>query len=171
MNDKRVVLVEATIEQHGQAILVLMNDAILNSSALYDIEPRQPAFLQQWFEQKRQHGWPIIVAMRGDDVAGFGSYGQFRPFAANRFTVEHSLYVCKQHQGIGVGKHLLSELITRATHAGMRTMVAAIDSDNQASISLHLSQGFVYKGELQQVAYKFDRWLTTHWYQKLLNQD
>ena len=34
--------VPCTLERHAPAILAIFNDAILNSTALYDYEPRKP---------------------------------------------------------------------------------------------------------------------------------
>ena len=58
-------------------------------------------------------------------------------------TVEHSVYVHPDHQGKGLGRKLLSRLIDEARDCGKHVMVAGIESQNQASLHLHQSLGFV----------------------------
>ena len=40
-------------EQHAETILEIFNDAILNSTALYDYKPRTPQSMVGWFDAKR----------------------------------------------------------------------------------------------------------------------
>lgn len=47
-------------------------------------------------------------------------------------------------------------------------MVAGIDAENQVSIRLHEQFGFVQAGTLQQVGFKFNRWLDLCLMQKIL---
>ncbi|QDF67185.1 N-acetyltransferase family protein [Shewanella sp. SNU WT4] len=171
MSSTTITLAYANEARDSAAILALMNHAIINTTALYDLAPRDDAWLSAWFATKSSQQQPIVVALAASQLLGFGSYGHFRAYAANRFTVEHSLYVDAEHQGQGVGRLLLQALITEAKTAGMHTMIAAIDSDNLASIGLHQGQGFSSAGELNQVAFKFDRWLNLSLLQKMLKED
>jgi phosphinothricin acetyltransferase len=41
----------------------------------------------------------------------------------------------------------------------LHVLVAGVDADNEASIDLHESAGFVRVGHLREVGRKFDRWL------------
>ncbi len=60
----------------------------------------------------------------------------------------------------GVGKALLSSLITRCEALGIRQMLSRIgDSANEGSIGLHTALGFAHIGTLPSVGWKFDRWL------------
>jgi L-amino acid N-acyltransferase YncA len=56
----------------------------------------------------------------------------------------------------------LDAVIARATARGMRQMVAIIgDSAHVASIDLHARAGFRLVGTLENVGWKFGRWLDT----------
>jgi phosphinothricin acetyltransferase len=46
-------IVHCTFERHANAILEIFNDAILNSTALYDYKPRAPQSMVSWFDAKR----------------------------------------------------------------------------------------------------------------------
>ena len=142
------------------AILEIYNDAVATTTAIWndtlvDLENRRA-----WLTLRRSQGFPVLVAVDGDDaVMGYASFGDWRPFDGYRYTVEHSVYVDKAHQGAGVGRLLLTGLIERARAAGKHVMVAGIDATNSASIALHAKLGFRQSGLIEQVGRKFDRWL------------
>lgn len=50
-----ISLIDCNEKDHANAILELFNDAIVNSTALYDYHPRAPEFMQKWFAAKRAH--------------------------------------------------------------------------------------------------------------------
>jgi phosphinothricin acetyltransferase len=101
----------------------------------------------------------VIVARAEGEVAGFASYGAFRPWPGYRLTVEHSVYVAAPLRRRGAGRRLVVELLDRARADGMHVVVAGIDAANDASLRLHEGLGFEQVGRLPQVARKFDRWL------------
>lgn len=53
------------------AILEIYNDAVLTTTAVWDDAPRTPEAHQQWFDAKRAQGHPVLVALRGSQLAGF----------------------------------------------------------------------------------------------------
>jgi phosphinothricin acetyltransferase len=142
-----------------QAIVEIINYNILNSTALYDYHPRTLEQQQAIFEDKLKKGFPIIVATMDNRIVGFGYYSEFRFREAYRFTVEHSVYVANDYYGKGIGKQLLSELISLAKKQKLHTMVAVIDSENQSSVVFHEQFGFATVGIIKESGYKFDRWL------------
>ncbi len=143
------------------AIVAIVNFNILNSTALYDYEPRTEQAQQAVFEEKLQKGFPIWVATIGDELVGFGYYSEFRFREAYQYTVEHSVYVAPDFYGKGIGKELLQQLIQLAKAQGKHTLIAVIDSENQGSIKFHEQFGFTTVGVLKQTGFKFDRWLDT----------
>ncbi|MBS1660036.1 MAG: N-acetyltransferase [Bacteroidetes bacterium] len=149
--------------------LNIYNDAILNTTAVYTYDPFTPAMMEQWFNDKKEKSLPIFIAEIDSTVAGFATYGPFRPWPAYRHTVEHSIYVHKGFRRQGIARRLLNELIESAKQQGMHTMVAGIDSENDGSILLHRQAGFSETSQLLQVGYKFDRWLNLQFMQLLLN--
>ena len=53
----------------------------------------------------------------------------------------------------------MSALVEEARGSGKHTMVAAMDSGNEASIRFHERLGFVEVARLPEVGAKFGRWL------------
>ena len=165
-----VTIVDCTYAQHDRAILDILNEAILNSTALYDYQPRTLDSMTRWFELKAAHRFPVIGAVDGSGhFLGFASYGTFRDRPAYKYTMEHSVYVQAQQRGRGVGRRLMQELIVRARQQEVHVLVGGIDLGNAASIALHQSLGFVHAGTLPQVGFKFGRWLDLAFYQLVLD--
>lgn len=156
-------------ERHAQAILDIFNDAITTSTALYDYQPRPPESMGPWFEAKRRGGFPVIgIEDASGRLLAFGSYGAFRAFPAYKYTVEHSVYVHKDHRGKGLGREIMQALIAAARENNLHALMGAIDATNAGSIALHESLGFRHVGTLPQVGFKFGRWLDLAFYQLLL---
>ena len=162
--------VECTLERHGEAILAILNDAIVNSTALYDYLPRNMNNMESWFEAKTSGRFPVIgFESDSGELLGFATYGTFRAYPAYKYTIEHSIYVAPQHRGQGIGQQLLAEIVSAANDAGMHAIIGAIDADNEASIALHKKSGFKLVGMLPEVGFKFGRWLDLVFYQLTLS--
>ncbi len=162
-------LITCTYADHGKAILDIFNEAIANSTALYDYDPRTLASMVTWFEAKKLGGFPVIGMVDATDrLLGFASYGQFRAWPAYKYSIEHSVYVHKDHRGQGIGLALMQQLIAIATAQQYHTLIGGIDLTNTASIALHLKLGFKQAGTIEQAGFKFGRWLDLGFYQLLL---
>jgi phosphinothricin acetyltransferase len=162
--------VQCTRERHGDAILDIFNDAILNSTALYDYQPRTAQNMDDWFAAKERGGFPVLGIEDADgSLAGFGSYGTFRAWPAYKYTVEHSVYVHKARRGRGIGLALMRQLIDAARAQQYHVLVGGIDMENKASIALQTRLGFAHAGTIRQAGFKFGRWLDLGFYQLTLD--
>ncbi len=161
--------VRCTHDRHAPAILAILNDAIVNSTALYDYQPRNADNMRSWFDAKRQGGYPVIgIEDAAGELLGFASYGAFRAYPAYKYTVEHSVYVRADQRGQGLGLQLMEAIIEEARLNDVHALVGAIDAANAGSIALHQRLGFQSVGLLPQVGFKFGRWLDLAFYQLLL---
>lgn len=162
-------VIQCEQNRHAAAILAIFNEAILNSTALYDYKPRTMEMMTAWFEAKSKANYPVIgIENDAGELMGFGSYGTFRAFPAYKYTVEHSVYVDARFRGQGIGKRLLQEVISAAQGQGYHVLVGAIDAANATSIRLHESLGFANCGTIRQAGFKFGRWLDLVFYQLIL---
>jgi phosphinothricin acetyltransferase len=142
------------------AIAAIYNDAVEHTTAIWNDVPVDAANRAAWLADRRRAGYPVLVALdAGDEISGYASFGDFRPFDGYRHTVEHSVYVRRNRRGRGVGKALMAALIQRAREIGKHVMVAAIEAGNADSIRLHVNLGFVPVGHMTQVGAKFGQWL------------
>jgi L-amino acid N-acyltransferase YncA len=162
-------LVECSAFAHSGAILEILNDAIVSSTALYDYRAREPDSMRAWFETKRAGGFPVWGAENdAGSLLGFATYGSFRAWPAYKYTVEHSVYVARGQRGHGVGTALMQRLIHSATEQQLHTLIGGIDASNQQSISFHEKLGFVHAGTVKEAGFKFERWLDLAFYQLIL---
>lgn len=170
VTDNPTRIIDCSDAVHGAAILEILNDAIVTSTALYDYRPRARESMRPWFETKLAKGFPVIGAVDAEGrLLGFASYGTFRAFPAYKYTVEHSVYVHRDGRRRGVGAALMTELIARARSQQLHVLVGAIDRENEASIRLHEKLGFTHAGTIRHAGFKFGRWLDVAFYELLLD--
>ncbi len=136
---------------------------------LYEYQPRTPQNMRAWFAEKKAGRFPVIGAEQAGVLLGFATYGTFRARAAYKYTVEHSVYVHKDHRGRGIGMALMQ----RADRAGARSSSttcwsAASMSPMPSACAMHERLGFTHAGTIRQAAFKFGRWLDLGFYQLIL---
>ena len=162
-------MIRDATEQDLPAIRDIYNDAVLNTTAIWNEQPVDLANRLAWFTARQAQRYPILVAVENHEVTGYASFGDWRPFEGFRYSVEHSVYVRNDQRGKGLGPRLMQTLIERARAGGKHVMVAAIESSNQASLRLHERLGFMTTGQMPQVGIKFGRWLDLTFMQLTLN--
>jgi L-amino acid N-acyltransferase len=141
---------------HIQAIY---NEAVATSVATFDDRPRDDGDQRAWFDA---HGpeYPVTVAVAPDGVVlGYASLSRYNPKLAYRPTVENSVYLAPAARGQGVGTLLLADLVRRAGEIGYHSIIALISGGNDASVALHLRQGFQPVGTIREAGFKFGRWV------------
>ena len=155
-------------ESDVPGILEIYNDAILHTTAIYNYVPHTPEMRLAWFRERRQQGFPVLVADIAGVIAGYCSLGHFRAFAAYKYTAESSVYVHNGYRGRGIARALMQLLIEAARAMDLHTIGAGVGASNAASIRLHEQFGFVEVARFKEVGYKFDQWLDLLFLQLLL---
>jgi phosphinothricin acetyltransferase len=162
-------IIQCSYERHAAAILDIFNDAILHSTALYDYQARTMDNMVSWFNNKEAGNYPVIgIESESGELMGFASYGSFRAYPANKYTLEHSVYVANAHRGKGIASLLMQRLIELAQEQNYHTLIGSIDASNQPSIALHEKLGFTHAGTIRHAGFKFGDWLDLAFYQLLL---
>jgi len=165
-----LIVRDATLEDAGD-ILAIYNFAAINTTAVWTDGPADLDSRREWIRARQQAGYPVLVAMKGRDVVGFASFGDFRPWPGYRHTVENSVYVGERYHRLCIGRSLMVALIERATTLNKHAMIAGIDAANTGSIGLHASLGFIEVARMPEVGCKFGRWLDLVLMQKQLASD
>jgi L-amino acid N-acyltransferase len=151
-------------------ILAIYNDIIASTTAVYSLEPVALANRVTWFSERTGAGYPVLVAEVEKRVAGFASFAEFRGlWPGYRYSVEHTVHVCSDMRGVGIGTGLVSALIPLAARLGKHVMLGAIDATNEASIRMHARLGFEPSAHLREVGRKFGRWLDLILMQRLID--
>ena len=142
------------------AITRIYGDAVLHGTASFELEAPDEAEMTRRMRVLLDGNFPYLVAEIAGEVVGYAYAGLYRTRPAYRFTLEDSIYVDQGVQGRGVGRALIERLLADSEARGFRQMIAVIgDSAQTASIALHRAAGFHYVGNIQNVGYKFGRWL------------
>jgi phosphinothricin acetyltransferase len=151
-------------------MLPIYNEVIANSTAVYAVAPVTLADRTQWFEARKERGYPILVAVEEDVVLGYSSFGDWRgAWSGYRYTVEHSVHVHADRRGRGVGAELVAALFPLALAMNMHVMIGAIDAANEGSLRFHERLGFRRAAHFEEVGRKFGRWLDLVFMQKILD--
>ena len=138
--------------------------------ATFEESPRTHSYWSRHADELANLGLPFLVAEVTGEVAGYAYAGPWRLKPAYRLTVEDSVFVAPDRTGSGVGRLLLTELLTACADAGLRQVIAVIaDTGDPASAGLHSKCGFTEAGRLTGVGFKHGRWIDTLLMQRTLS--
>ena len=144
------------------AITRIYAEAVEHGTASFELEPPDEAEMARRMQSLSDGGFPYLVAEIDGVLVGYAYAGPYRPRRAYRFSVEDSIYVDPGAHRKGVGRALMLRLIEESERRGYRQMIAVIgDSAQTPSIELHRAAGFRMIGAIENVGFKFDRWLDT----------
>lgn len=149
-------------------ITEIYNDAILTTTATFDLEPKTLAEQRAWFESHDQRH-PVLVAELNGEVVGWACLSEWSTRCAYADTAETTTYVKDGFRGRGIGRELKAAIIAEGERLGYHSLVARIAEGSDASIHLNESFGFQYVGVLKEVGRKFGRLLDVFIYQKIFD--
>ena len=156
------LLVRPSRDSDIPAIVAIYAHAVTHGTASFELDPPDEAEMARRRAAVLDGGYPYLVAEKDGEILGYAYAGAYRTRPAYRSTVEDSIYVAPQAQGMGVGRELLGTLIAECEDRGFRLMVAVIgDEESKGSIGLHKALGFGLVGVLKGIGYKHGRWLST----------
>ena len=135
------------------AIVAIFNASIPGRLATAVTEPVTVDQRRGWFDLHSPDRYPVWVAVRDGQIAGWISLTQFLPERpAYSHTVELSVYVAPHLQRLGLGQALAEHALQVAPTLGIRNVVSLIFGHNAASLQLHEKLGFQRWGLLPGVA-------------------
>ena len=157
--------IRAATHDDLKAIVGIYNWAVNQTFATIDSEPLDPEEAAAWWEAHGKRSKLLVCV----DETGVIGWARLLPWNQRGFDiVEDLVYVDPVHQGRGIGRGLLAELIKEARGLGYRTIVATVAADNRAGLALHTRLGFEPVGTIKDAAHKFDRWMDLTLVQKSL---
>lgn len=133
-------------------IIKIYNEAIIDGISTADSKIVSVEEKLEWFDS-HTHTRPILVKEYHGRIIAWIS---FQPFYANLFAYRYSarinIYIEKNFQGKKLGQQFLSEAIEESKHYEIKTLLALIFSENQASLKLFKKLGFKEWGNLNKIA-------------------
>lgn len=161
-------MIRKATEHDLSAIKDIYNYAVLNTTATYDINPRDDKYFANMLSE---HTGKYLLAVYEDngDIIGYVALSQFSRRDAYDITAELSVYVKADCQNKHIGTQLMEYALSYAqTENRFLTIVTLITSDNEHSIYLHRKFGFEFGGKIKNAGFKFNRMLGVDIYYKNL---
>ncbi len=161
-------MIRKATEHDLSAIKDIYNYAVLNTTATYDINPRDDKYFANMLSE---HTSKYLLAVYEDngDIIGYVALSQFSRRDAYDITAELSVYVKADCQNKHIGTQLMEYALSYAqTENRFLTIVSLITSDNEHSIYLHKKFGFEFGGKIKNAGFKFNRMLGVDIYYKNL---
>lgn len=144
----------------------IYDEQVRTGISTFDLEPPPVSYWEHHLEST-ESGDHFLVADAGE-IVGFAYSTAYRPRPGYRLTRETSVYLSERARGQGLGRRMYDDLLERVRADGIHVVLALIALPNPPSIALHEACGFEHVGTMREVGRKFDRWLDTAWYQKVL---
>jgi len=142
-----------------EAIKAIYNEAIKNTTVVFDIEPKSDEVMQNWFNAHKGYHKIFVYDHEGTAV-GFASLSKYREHQAFASTVELSIYTEKDSRGLGIGTALMQHVLEYGKNCSeIHTIVSVITSTNVRSVKFHLDHGFKHCGTIEDAGYKFGTYL------------
>lgn len=138
--DERLDIARVHVRSWQVAYRGLIDDAFLDSLqpeqrvGLYPFDPPSPADPQ------------TIVAIAGERIVGFSSFGPTRDEDAQGAGEIYALYVDPDHWGSGVGRRLLAESRRRLEEAGYADAILWVLRGNEGAERFYLADGWARDG-------------------------
>src|ERR1700749_1705476 len=107
----------------ARAIAAIYNQGIADRVATFETTPRTPEQIARWFDGRH----PIVVVE--DDtgsVVAFASTSSYRDRDCYAGVAEYSVYVAREHRGVGAGNVAMAALIDAVPRAGIWKLVSRI---------------------------------------------
>ncbi len=151
------------------AITRVYNEGIADRLATLETEERSQTEPAAWLAG-RDARLPVLVAVRGDEVAGWSSLNPFSPRPAYGLVADISVYVDRSHRGAGVGGALLTGLIVAARRMDYHKLVLAAFPFNEAGMRLYRRHNFREVGIYREQGQLDGHWVDTVIMELLLNE-
>jgi len=134
----------ATIRQASHAdaaaIAIIYNQGIEDRGATFETVPRTVADIVAKLADDER--FPMLVAEDRGAVLGWAGLSSYRPRACYSGIAEFSIYLERGARGRGIGRQLLTSLVTVATELGYWKLVSRVFPFNTASRALCGACGF-----------------------------
>ena len=117
--------------------------------------------------------YPYLVAESDGEIIGYAYAGQFHTRAAYGWSAETTIYLKHGKRREGVGRKLYTLLEEILKEQGIVKAIAVItmpidEYSDFNSMQFHERLGYHLSGRIDQCGYKFNRWYTVIWMDKMI---
>ena len=118
--------------------------------------------------------FPYLVICEGDEIMGFAFARAFRERPAYDHCVETTIYIRHDRRGKGYGRRVYTALEDALSDMGIKNLYACVGYNEEedeylshASPRFHERLGYRIVGTFHNCGYKFGRWYSMVWMEKI----
>jgi phosphinothricin acetyltransferase len=149
------VVVRPAAAADASAISAIYNDAVLTSTATFDLETGDAAARTRWLAADSTR--LCLVGELDRRVVGWTALTRWSARAGYRETAELAIYVAADRRRGGVGLALAGAALRAAPALGLHAVIAQVCAENQPGLALAARLGLAPAGTLREVGVKFGR--------------
>lgn len=154
--------------KHLDKIRTIYNWYVANSTVSFDLDAANLDKMKK-LTIHEDIRYCSYVILDDEQVIGYVMLSPFIQKHSCHRSAEVTIYLANEYARKGIGGAALDFIEKQAVQNGFHTLLAVICTENESSMTAFSKRGYVLKGIIEQVAYKFDRFLDVSYYQKLLN--
>lgn len=118
--------------------------------------------------------YPYLVAESDNEIVGYAYAGCFNARAAYAWDAEMSIYLNPEKRRLGIGKQIYTLLENILKEQGLVKTIAIItfpmdEYSDFNSMQFHEKMGYKLSGKIENCGYKFNRWYTILYMDKIIN--
>ncbi|MFD2171109.1 arsinothricin resistance N-acetyltransferase ArsN1 family A [Tumebacillus lipolyticus] len=153
-----------------KSILVIYNQGIEDRIATLEIQPKDLAYMESWFETRQGRYFVLVAEVKGI-VVGWASVNPYNSRTAYRGVGDLSVYIDREHRGRGIGQKLLQELEQTAQENEFHKLVLFTFPFNGLGQGLYRKAGFREVGVFHNQGVLEGKFVDVVAMEKLLNTD
>lgn len=167
-------MVREATAQDAAALLEIYAYYVENTATTFEYQPPSLAeFINRITAARKRY--PYLLIERGNEILGFAFAHAFRERPAYDYAAEVTVYLRRDQRHRGLGRILYSALEEELRKMGVISLYAcvALPSGEDSRLSMdspnfHETMGYRRCGEFHNCGYKFGKWYTMVWMEKIL---
>ena len=171
------ILIRVARESDAAALRDIYAPYVERTAVSFEYEaPDAAAFLERI--RHVQEKYPYLVAESDGKLLGYAYAGSFHSREAYSWSAEASIYLRMDCRRMGIGSVLYRALEAALRAMGVRRLYASIavpDEEDEHltldSVYFHIAMDYHIVGEFHHCGWKFGRWYSTVWMEKVLDPD
>lgn len=148
MPERSAVTIRPMLDGDWPAVQRIYAEGIATGHATFESEA------PDWerFNTSRLPRHRLVAETADGAILGWAAVSPVSARPAYSGVVEHSIYVAAVARGLRLGAKLLGALAESTERDGIWTIQASVFPENEASLKLHLANGYVVVGRRQRIA-------------------
>ncbi|MET4097611.1 N-acetyltransferase family protein [Arthrobacter sp. UYCu712] len=153
------VTIRPMCEDDWPAVQRIYREGIATGHATFESEA------PDWerFNDSRLLRHRLVAGTAEGGILGWAAVSPVSARSVYSGVVEHSVYIAAEARGQGLGAALLRALADSTERDGIWTIQASVFPENEASLKLHLANGYVVVGRRHRIARMTHGPLTGQW--------